>query len=227
MLLECVERIHALHNVTACGVLSIPGAGSGSLSAALASEHVHRTRSVDLATSKCLLTTLRSPWLRFLSGVQYDMDHSRNRRYSMAVDAHNVHVSDVVSTGINWLRALYNDSHPWHSNAWHTRQASAAPRYGASVDGARDGNNFLVPQSDWLRGVRCDMQTVYVVCADVPADWVKLRLLSKTEPHRVNVRNRASRGRDTGDAQWARARIERDLYWWDTQLWRWVCGTPK
>lgn len=227
MLSECVRSVHALTNVTGCGVLSIAGAGSGSLTAAVAARHVHAARSVDWHVPRCLLTTLRAPWLRFLSGVRYDSTHSRRRPYSTAAarggDADN---ADTASAAVAWLRALDNASDPWHANAWRTRQASAAPRYGVGVDGARDGNNFLVPQVDWLRGVLCDVQTVYVVCADAADDWARLHRLSGTVEKaatRANVRNRGRAGHDSVAVRWARARIEQDLYWWDTQLWAWVC----
>ena len=224
MLSECVRSVHALTTATGCGVLSIPGTGSGSLTAAVAARHVHSARSADWRAPRCMLTTLRAPWLRFLSGVRYDSVQSRRRPYSTAAAGGD----DTASAAVAWLRALDNASHPWHENAWRTRQASAAPRYGVRVDGARDGNNFLVPQADWLRGVLCDAQTVYVVCADAADDWAQLHRLSETRPRaaaaaRANVRNRGQAGRDSDAVRWARARIEQDLYWWDAQLWAWVC----
>ena len=221
MLSECVRSVHALTNVTGCGVLSIAGTGSGSLTAAVAARHVHSARSADWHAPRCLLTTLRAPWLRFLSGVRYDTVQSRRRPYSTAAAGGD----DTASAAVAWLRALDNASHPWHENAWRARQASAAPRYGVHVDGARDGNNFLVPQADWLRGVLCDAQTVYVVCADAAGDWARLHRLSGTTPRAAaaHVRNRGQAGRDSSAVRWARARIEQDLYWWDAQLWAWMC----
>lgn len=221
MLKGCVKRVQALQNLSGCGVLSVPGAGSGTLSAATRAPHRHSLRSADLGNPACLIGSLRSPWLRLLSGVRYDNAQSRRRRYSTAGDGRR---RQTVDAAVDWLLALENGSHPWHANAWLTRQASAAPRYGKRVDGARDGNNFLVPQIDWLRGVRCGMQIVYVVCADAADDWAWLKHLTKTEGRRVNARNYGDQGKGGSIVDWAQSRVEEDLYWPDTQLWRWVCG---
>ena len=134
-----------------CANLAVPATGSESLHQSLATlsklaHHQHWKRAEDMPLANCLIITFRDPVQRYLSAFHYDALRHRSRSFSL-----------------NWMRsrqkpnefidALRDHNAQHHIVATRTLNASLFPIYIRGINGVHNnGNNFLVPQADFLRG---------------------------------------------------------------------------
>ena len=166
--------------------------------------------------ANCLIITFRDPVQRYLSAFHYDALRHRSRSFSL-----------------NWMRsrqkpnefidALRDHNAQHHIVATRTLNASLFPIYIRGINGVHNnGNNFLVPQADFLRGVDCSRTTVYVLCTDTfDRDWHRLTGQASARLYTREQNRSSGRHGDTlvpRDASFVRA-----LYADDVRLVRRFC----
>jgi hypothetical protein len=238
-----------------CSNLAPAGAGSQSITDALAAlqtavlgrgspskHHNHFIRYPDLVRLNkgqpppCVVVPIRDPVDRLASGMRFDVETCRCGKCARHTPLHQLTDGQPLS---GLPARIFNSSSRGHAMAMTALRVSKNnPRrlYGRFSVPVHPGNNFLINQLDYLRGLDCNATRLYYVCTErLSADWGALLRSSsynastikasdiKTHAHQ---RGNASDGELTAMASpdpVAEVQI-RKLYHDDVALHRMVCG---
>ena len=250
------RRRHDVASLASCGNLAVPGAASLSLTARLGrhsnyTHHYHHWLLGDLhrlaarrrlPPPTCLLLTLRDPATRLESGWRFQLlHHGRLRRVWLRGQCvtPDLHPSPALAFMVARFR---NGSDPclgtfYTQSAGHPRWGRAS--LGGHGEGPIDGDNFLVSQLHFWRGLNCSderMPEVHVLCAErYEDDWrAVLRRFGRNDSALTEATKHARGGDGRPQAKLLSTLSEADreyvrhaLYPWDTALHRHFCGAPR